>query len=63
MPEPKPCTATIEGRHVPAGHAQCTQEAGHPGNHVGPKRGSAGRALWTDYYAGATPHREQPGSA
>lgn len=60
-----PCTATIDGPHVlGGGPVQCTREAGHPENHVGPKRGTYGRALWTDHNAGATPHgassEEQP---
>ncbi|MDX2846437.1 hypothetical protein PV377_47350 [Streptomyces ipomoeae] len=61
-----PCTATLDGRLVPGGGpVQCTREAGHPSNHVGPKRGDWGRALWTDWNAGATPHRsaEEPGPA
>jgi hypothetical protein len=53
-----PCTATIEGRATPGGRqVQCTREAGHPENHVGPKQGSNGRVLWTDHNAGAVPHR------
>jgi len=55
---PHPCTATIEGRATPGGRqVQCTREAGHPENHVGPKQGSNGRVLWTDSNAGAVPHR------
>jgi hypothetical protein len=55
------CTATINGPHVlGGGPVQCTREAGHPENHVGPKRGDAGRTLWTDYFAGATPHGMRP---
>ncbi|MFD5814380.1 hypothetical protein [Streptomyces sp. NPDC127038] len=51
------CTATIDGPHVlGGGPVQCTREAGHPENHVGPKRGTAGRTLWTDHSAGATRH-------
>jgi hypothetical protein len=59
MPDSKPaCTATIEGPHVlGGGPVQCTREAGHPENHVGPRMGDAGKALWTDHHAGATPHR------
>jgi hypothetical protein len=54
----RPCTATIEGRATPGGRqVQCTREAGHPENHVGPKQGSNGRVLWTDSNAGAVPHR------
>ena len=58
MPDPTPtCTATIDGPHVlGGGPVQCTREAGHPENHVGPKRGAAGKVLWTDHNAGATPH-------
>jgi transcriptional regulator with XRE-family HTH domain len=53
-----PCTATIKGRATPGGRqVQCTREAGHPENHVGPKQGSNGRVLWTDSNAGAVPHR------
>ncbi|MFE7972981.1 hypothetical protein [Streptomyces shenzhenensis] len=65
-PVPKPvCTATIEGPHVPGGKpVQCTREAGHPENHVGPKQGDWGKTLWSDHHAGATPHKaisgEQP---
>jgi hypothetical protein len=56
------CTATIEGPHViGGGTVQCTREAGHPENHVGPKRGSAGKALWNDYNAGATRHGASSG--
>lgn len=51
------CNATIEGPHVPGGPVQCTREAGHPENHVGPAQGDDGKVLWTDYHAGATPHR------
>lgn len=55
------CTATIEGPHViGGGPVQCTREAGHPSNHVGPAHGSDGKVLWTDHQAGATPH--QPSS-
>lgn len=58
---PHPCTATIEGRATPAGRqVQCTREARHPENHVGPKQGANGRVLWTDHQAGATPHKETP---
>lgn len=59
MPDGKPdCTATIEGPHVlGGGPVQCTREAGHPENHVGPRMGDAGKTLWTDHHAGATPHR------
>lgn len=53
-----PCTATIKGRATPGGRqVQCTREAGHPENHVGPKQGSNGRVLWTDHNMGAVPHR------
>lgn len=53
-----PCTATIKGRATPGGRqVQCTREAGHPENHVGPKQGSNGRVLWTDRNTGAVPHR------
>lgn len=60
MPEPAgTCTATFTGRHlVGGGTVQCTRDAHHPGNHVGPKRGSNGRALWEDHQGGATPHRQ-----
>jgi hypothetical protein len=52
------CTATIEGPHVPGDQPiQCTREAGHPENHVGPNQDGDGRTLWTDHNAGATPHR------
>ena len=58
---PRPCTATIEGRATPGGRrVQCTREARHPENHVGPKLGANGRVLWTDRNEGATPHKEQP---
>lgn len=57
------CTATFTGRHlVGGGTVQCTRDAYHPGNHVGPKRGSNGRALWEDHGEGATPHCD-PASA
>lgn len=59
-----PCTATIGGPHVPGDEpVQCTREAGHRGNHGGPKQGDDGKVLWDDHNAGATPHRseEQPG--
>lgn len=53
-----PCTATIEGPNTPGGRLiQCTREAGHPENHVGPQQGNDGKVLWTDHNAGATPHR------
>jgi hypothetical protein len=59
---PHPCTATIKGRATPGGRqVQCTREAGHPENHVGPKQGSNGRVLWTDHNAGAVPHRRAGG--
>jgi hypothetical protein len=62
-PEEKPmptCTATIEGPHIPGGGpVQCTREAGHPENHVGPQQGDDGKTLWTDHHAGATPHRSE----
>lgn len=47
MPAAKPtCTATIDGPHVlGGGPVHCTREAGHPENHVGPKRGADGKAL------------------
>ncbi|MFJ4682018.1 hypothetical protein [Streptomyces sp. NPDC088789] len=52
-----PCTATIEGPHVLGdGPIQCTREAGHPENHVGPQLDS-GKTLWTDSNAGAVPHK------
>jgi hypothetical protein len=56
--QPMPqCTATIEGPHVlDGGPVQCTREAGHPENHVGPEQNGNGRTLWTDHNAGATPH-------
>lgn len=56
--QPMPtCTATIDGPHVlGGGPVQCTREAGHPENHVGPARGGDGKALWTDHHAGAVPH-------
>ncbi|CAM5265232.1 putative protein OS=Streptomyces fumanus OX=67302 GN=GCM10018772_05060 PE=4 SV=1 [Streptomyces fumanus] len=61
MPEPT-CTASIEGPHVLGGGTiHCTREAGHPGNHVGPKRDDYGKTLWTHSNAGATPHRESSG--
>jgi len=54
------CTATISGPHVlGGGPIQCTREADHPGNHVGPQD-DEGKTLWTDHNAGATPHQEQP---
>jgi hypothetical protein len=60
-PEEQPmpvCTATIEGPHVPGDSpVQCTREVGHPENHVGPNQDGAGRTLWTDHNAGATPHQ------
>jgi hypothetical protein len=53
------CTATFTGRFLTGGDTvQCTRDADHPGNHVGPKRGSNGRALWEDHSKGATPHKE-----
>ena len=57
--QPMPtCTATIEGPHVPGDQQiQCTREAGHPENHVGPNQDGDGKTLWTDHSAGATPHR------
>lgn len=58
---PHPCTAAIEGRATPGGRrVQCTREARHPENHVGPKQDANGRVLWTDWSAGATPHEERP---
>lgn len=57
------CTAAISGPHVlDGGPIQCTREAGHPENHVGPQQGDDGKTLWTDHNAGATPHKEQPGA-
>ena len=56
--QPMPaCTATIEGPHVPGDEpVQCTREAGHAANHVGPPE-KYGELLWTDHHAGATPHQ------
>lgn len=60
-PEEQPmpvCTAAIEGPHTPGDQPiQCTREAGHPENHVGPNQDGDGRTLWTDHNAGATPHQ------
>lgn len=54
------CNATIEGRLVVGGgRVQCTRQVHTDGNHVGPKRGDAGRAIWTDWTVGATPHRSE----
>jgi len=53
-----PCTATIDGPHVPGDDAiQCTREALHLGSHVGPNPDGDGKTLWTDHHAGAAPHR------
>jgi hypothetical protein len=53
------CTATFTGQHlVGGGTVQCTRDARHPGNHVGPKRGSNGRTCWYDHTPGATPHHD-----
>ncbi|MCM1943166.1 hypothetical protein NC239_33685 [Streptomyces sp. G3] len=59
MPTDQPtCTATIEGPHVlGGGPITCTREAGHPANHVGSLQGDDGKTMWTDWTAGATPHR------
>lgn len=56
------CNATIHGPHVPGQSAQCTRDIHTDDQHIGPKT-EHGRALWTDYFAGATPHREEPGPA
>lgn len=63
MPRPAtPCTGTLDWLLTPGGGpVQCTRKAGHPENHVGPRLGDYGRAMWTDWNTGATPHREQPG--